>query len=49
MRWKFGKFLVLFKGGACRASPRLLLFVPDVNQRSEGVGSVQDILAWPQE
>ena len=49
MRWQFGGFLVLFKGGGRRTSPGLLLFVSDVNQRSEGVGSVQDILAWPQE
>ena len=49
VRWQFGGFLVLFKGGGRRTSPGLLLFVSDVNQRSEGVGSVQDILAWPQE
>ena len=27
-----GRFLVLFKGGGCRLSSRLHLFVSDVNQ-----------------
>ena len=41
-------FLVLFKGGGRRVSPRFHLFVADVNQGKEGAGWVQDFLAWPQ-
>ena len=46
LRWQGGEggrveksegegFLVLFKGGGCRASPRFRLFVSDVNQGKE--------------
>ena len=48
VRWQGGRFLVLFKGGGCRMSSRLYLFVSDVNQQNEGAGCVQDILVWPQ-
>ena len=47
-RWQGERFLILFKGGGCRVSSRLYLFVSDVNQRNEGAGCVQDIVAWPQ-
>ena len=57
MRWQVGKggrvvryqgrrFLVLFKSGECRVSPRFHLFVPDVNQRNKGAGCVKNALAW---
>ena len=39
-------FLVLFKDGQCRVSPRFHLFVSDVNQGNKEVGWVQDFLAW---
>ena len=53
MRWQGGrvvkreggKYLVLFKGGGRRESPRFHLFVSDVNQWSKGSGWVQDFLA----
>ena len=48
VRWQGRRFPVLFKGGGCRVRPRFHLFVSDVNQRDEGPGCVQDILAWPQ-
>ena len=35
VRWEGGRFLVLFKGGGCRVSPRFHLFVSDVNQGKE--------------
>ena len=38
------KVLVIFKGGM--QGPRFHLFISDVNQRKEGAGHVQDILAW---
>ena len=43
MRWQGGRvgggrFLVLFKGGEHRTSPRFYLFVSDVNQGNEGDG-----------
>ena len=47
VRWEAGRFLVLFKGGEHRVSPRFYLFVSDVkgtkgqsdvNQRNEGDG-----------
>ena len=38
VRWEGGKFLVLFKGGKHRISPRFCLFFTDVNQGNEGVG-----------
>ena len=46
VRQQGGRFLVLFKGGGCRVSPRSHLFVSDINQRNKGAGSVQDSLAW---
>ena len=51
MRWqggKGGKYLVLFKGGGYKMSPRLHIFVSDVSLGNEGLGWVQDFLAWPQ-
>ena len=36
MKWEGGRFLVLFKGGENRVSPRFCLFVSDVNQGNEG-------------
>ena len=38
VRWEGGRFLVLFKGGVNRVSPRFYLFVSDVNQGKEGDG-----------
>ena len=32
VRWEGGRFLVLFKGGEHRVSPRFYLFVSDVDQ-----------------
>ena len=32
VRWEGGKFLVSFKGGGHRVSPRFYLFFSDVNQ-----------------
>ena len=40
-RWQGGRFLALFKGWKRRVTPRLHLFVPDVNQGIEGVRWVQ--------
>ena len=48
VRQKGGRYLVLFKSGGHKMSPRFHLFVSDVNQGNEGVGWVQDFLAWPQ-
>ena len=48
MRQKGGRYLVLFKSGGHKMSPKFHLFVSDVNQGNEGVGWVQDFLAWPQ-
>ena len=48
VRQKGGRYLVLFKGGGHKMSPRFNLFVSDVNLGNEGVGFVQDFLAWPQ-
>ena len=36
VRWESGRFLVLFKGGKRRVSPRFHPFVSDVNQGNEG-------------
>ena len=44
VRWKSGRFLVLFKGGRCRVSPRFHLFVFDVNQGNKKAGWVYDLL-----
>ena len=35
-RWEGGRFLVLFKGGEHRVSPRFYLFVSDINQGNKG-------------
>ena len=40
-----GRYLVLFKGGGHRMSPRFHLFVSDVNQGNKGVTWVQGFLA----
>ena len=48
VRQKGGRYLVLFKGGGHKMSPRFHLFVSDVNQGNEGVGLVQDFLMWLQ-
>ena len=49
VRLEGGEFLVLFKGGECRVTPRFHLFVSDVNQGKEKAGWIQDFLVWPQE
>ena len=49
MRWQGGGFLVLFKGGGCRVTPRFHLMVSDVNQGKEKAGWIQDFLVWSQE
>ena len=43
-----GRFLVVFKSRECRVAPTFHLFVSDVDQRNDGVGCVQEDLAWPQ-
>ena len=49
MNWKGGSFLVLFKSGGCRVSPRFHLLVYDVDQQwNKRGGWVQDYLAWSQ-
>ena len=48
VRWQGGRFLVLFKGGGRRVSPRFHLFVSDVDQWNEGAGWIQDYLVWQQ-
>ena len=47
VRQKGRRYLILFKDGEHKMSPRFLLFVSNVNQRNEGVEWVQDFLAWP--
>ena len=37
LRWEGGRFLVLFKCGEHRVSPRFNLFVSDVNRGNEGM------------
>ena len=44
MRWESETFLVLFKGGRCRESPRCHLFVFVVNQGNEEAGWVYEFL-----
>ena len=44
VRQKGGRYLVLFKDGGHKMSPRFHLFVSDVNQGNEGLGWVQDFL-----
>ena len=36
VRWEGGSFLVLFKGGEHKVSPRFYLFVSDVDQENKG-------------
>ena len=48
VRWQDGRFLVLFKDGGPRVSPRFHLFLSNFNQPNKGAGYVQDILVWPQ-
>ena len=43
-----GRYLVLFKVGRHKMSPRFQSFISDVNQGNEGMGWVQGFLAWPQ-
>ena len=46
LKWQGGRFLVLFKGGRRRVTPRFHLFISNVNQRNGGAGWVQgDFLA----
>ena len=45
VRWQGGRFPVLFKGEGRRVRLRFHFFVSDANQRNEGEGCVQDILA----
>ena len=45
VRWQGGRFPVLFKGEGRRVRLRFHPFVSDGNQKSEGEGCVQDILA----
>ena len=40
MRWQGRSFVVLFKAGRRRVSPRLHLFVSDLNQRNKRAGCV---------
>ena len=55
MRQEVGRFLVLFKGGEYRVSPRFYLFISDIKQRGglmliKGTkGMSQDIFVCPQE
>ena len=42
--WEGGRFLVSFKGGEFRVSPRFHLFVSDLNQENKVVGWAQDPL-----
>ena len=48
VRWEGGGFLVLFKGGGCRVTPRFHLFVSDINQGKEWAGWIQDFPEWLQ-
>ena len=48
VRQKRGRYLILFKDGGHKMSPRFPLFVSDVNQENEGVAWVQDFLVWLQ-
>ena len=42
VKWQGGRLLVLSMGGERRVSPRVHLFVSDVNQKSKGAWCVQD-------
>ena len=48
VRQKGGRYLVLFKDGGHKMSPRFHLFVSNVYQGNKGVGWVQDFFVWPQ-
>ena len=48
LRQEVRRYLVLFKGGAHKMSPRLHLFVSDVIQGNKEVVWVQDFLGWLQ-
>ena len=49
VRQKGGRYLNLFKVSHLhKMSPRFHLFFSDVNQGNEGMGWVQDFLAWLQ-
>ena len=48
VRREVERYLVLFKGGEHKMSPRLYLFVSDVIQGNKEVVWVQGFLAWPQ-
>ena len=45
VKWQGGRFLVVFKGGGHRVTPRFHLFVSDVDQKNDCVGWVKDDLA----
>ena len=47
VRQKSGKYLVLFKGGGHKMSPRFHLFVSNVNQGNEGCPLLSNILWKP--
>ena len=42
-------FLVLFKDGECRVTPRFHFFVSEVNQGKEKAGWIEDSFLWTQE
>ena len=44
VRLQGGEFLVLFKGGECRVTPRFHTFISDVNHSNEKAGWIQDFL-----
>ena len=48
VRSEGGGFLIFFKGGECRVTPRFYIFVSDVNQGKEKAGWIQDFLVWSQ-
>ena len=45
VKWQGGRFLVVFKGGGRRVTPRFHLFVSDVDQKNDCIGWVKDDLA----
>ena len=48
VRQKGGRYVVLFKSGGHKMSPKFHLFVSDIDQGNEEVRGVQDFLAWSQ-
>ena len=48
VRQKGWRYLVLFKDGKHKMSPRFHFFVSNVNQGNKGVGWIQGFLAWLQ-